>query len=112
MRRAAKVDANQSEIVAALRKAGATVQPLHTVGQGCPDLLVGHHGRNILMEVKDGSKPPSGRSLTDDQVKWVNAWRGQWVLVNSIEDALGCLGITKLSKPSDVAFVPFLGQIS
>ena len=36
MRRAAKVDANQPEIVQALRKAGCFVQPLHTVGQASP----------------------------------------------------------------------------
>ena len=41
MRRAARTDANQAEIVAALRGVGASVQPLHAVGQGCPDLLVG-----------------------------------------------------------------------
>ena len=51
-RTAAKVDANQKEIVAALRRIGATVQCLHMVGHGCPDLLVGWHGENILMEVK------------------------------------------------------------
>ena len=64
MRRAA-VDANQAEIVKALRKVGATVQPLHRVGQGCPDLAVGHGGVNHMIEVKDGSKPPSARGLTD-----------------------------------------------
>jgi DNA-binding NarL/FixJ family response regulator len=41
MHRAAKVDANQTEITAALRQMGATVQHIHTVGKGCPDLLVG-----------------------------------------------------------------------
>lgn len=34
MRRAAKTDANQGDIVAALRGIGATVQPLHGVGSG------------------------------------------------------------------------------
>lgn len=32
--RAARVDQNQAEIVAALRKAGASVQHLHTIGKG------------------------------------------------------------------------------
>lgn len=36
-RRKARVDANQSEVVAAFRAAGATVQHLHMVGGGCPD---------------------------------------------------------------------------
>ena len=44
MRRAAAVDANQTAIIRALRKAGVSVQPLHTVGQGCPDIIAGFRG--------------------------------------------------------------------
>lgn len=47
-RHAAKVDANQAEIVAALKAAGATVE---VIGQPV-DLLVGYRGEWILMEVK------------------------------------------------------------
>ena len=93
MRRAAKVDANQSEIVAAFRKAGATVTPLHAVGQGCPDLLVGFRGVNYAVEVKDGAKPPSARKLTPDQVSWHDTWRGQVAVVKSAAEALALLGI-------------------
>lgn len=88
MRRAAKVDANQTEIVEALRKIGASVQPLHAVGQGCPDLLVGWRGIVSLLEVKDGSKPPSARKLTEDQVKWHAEWRGQVAVVENVEQAI------------------------
>jgi len=88
MRRAAKVDANQGEIVAALRKIGATVQPLHAVGQGCPDLLVGWRGMTSLLEVKDGAKPPSARKLTEDQEKWHANWRGQVAVVETVEQAI------------------------
>ena len=49
MRRQAKVDANQSDIVAGLRSIGATVQPLHAVGKGCPDLLIGYRGDNYAI---------------------------------------------------------------
>ena len=38
---APRVDRNHSEIVDALRQAGASVQSLVKVGDGCPDLLVG-----------------------------------------------------------------------
>lgn len=88
MRRAAKVDANQTDIVAALRKIGATVQPLHGVGSGCPDLLVGYRGVNYAIEVKDGAKPPSARKLTPDQVEWHIAWRGHVAVADSIEAAI------------------------
>ena len=97
MRRAAKVDANQREVVAALRDAGATVQLLHAVGEGCPDLLVGYKGLNMLLEVKDGSKPPSAQKLTPQQEIWHRDWRGHRVVVNSPEAALAAIGVIVVS---------------
>jgi hypothetical protein len=91
MRRAARVDANQAEIVKALRKIGATVQPLHAVGKGCPDLLVGWRQGNYLFEVKDGAKPPSARALTPDEQDWIAGWRGPVVVVTSAMEAIGFL---------------------
>ena len=87
-RRAAKVDANQSEIVDAARRMGCSVQPLHTVGKGVPDLLVGINGINDLWEVKDGKKPPSERRLTTDQIIWHDAWRGHVQVIDSVEKAV------------------------
>ena len=87
MRRAAKIDANQTQVVEALRAAGATVQSLAAVGQGVPDLLVGFQGKTLLMEVKDGRKPPSQRQLTEDQLKWHGAWRGGPVAIVDGPDA-------------------------
>lgn len=94
--RAAKVDANQAAIVKALRQMGASVQPLHMVGQGTPDLLVGIQGRNYLLEVKDGSKPPSAQRLTVDQIEWHGEWRGQVEVVNSIDQTI--LVIQRLTR--------------
>ena len=88
MRRAAKIDDNQPEIVEAARRMGCSVQPLHSVGKGCPDLLVGISGINDLWEVKDGSKPPSARRLTPDQIEWHDAWRGHVQVVDSVEKAI------------------------
>ena len=93
MRTAAKVDRNQKETVDALRKVGASVQSLASIGKGCPDLLVGYHGILYLMEIKDGSNVPSKQLLTDDQKKWHEAWTGSPVyVVRSIEQALKILG--------------------
>jgi hypothetical protein len=86
--RAAKVDDNQKEIVKALRTLGCSVQHLHSVGAGCPDLLVGYKGFNILLEVKDGTKSPSQQKLTPDQVIWHRDWRGHVNVVNSSEQAI------------------------
>lgn len=93
MRRAAKTDANQAEIVADLRAVGATVQPLHAVGKGCPDILVGWRGRNVLIEIKDGSRVPSERRLNDIQVDWHAAWRGQVAVAENSEQAMAIIGI-------------------
>lgn len=90
--RPAKVDANQREIVEALRSIGATVQHLHAVAKGCPDLLVGRGGVNYLLEVKDGNKPPSARKLTADQIEWHNIWQGNAAVVSTIDEAIAAVG--------------------
>ena len=91
MKYAAKADRNQPEIVAALRKFGATVTPTHTVGQGFPDLIVAFKGRTLLLEIKDGEKPPSARKLTPDQVRFHAAWTGEIHVVESVEQALAAV---------------------
>lgn len=89
MRRAAKKDDNHANVVDALRQIpGCTVQDLAAVGNGCPDLLVGFRGRNLCLEIKDGSKPPSHRRLTPEQVVWHHEWRGQVVVVEDVEQAV------------------------
>lgn len=93
--RAAKIDRNQPEIVAALKRCGATVQSLASVGDGVPDLLVGYQGKTVLLEVKDGTKPPSQRQLTDDQIEWHVNWRGgACMVVNGVEEALASIGVS------------------
>lgn len=91
--RAARIDANQPEIVAALRKAGCTVQHLHSVGRGCPDLLVGRAGVNYLLEIKDGGKAASDQKLTPDQVVWHRDWGGSVAVVDGVVGALKAVGL-------------------
>ena len=91
MRRAAKIDANQTEIRKALRQVGASVQSLASTGKGCPDLLVGFRGVNWLLEIKDGQKVKSARKLTDDQVVWHESWRGRVYIVESVDQAISLL---------------------
>lgn len=88
MRQRARVDGNHSEIAEALRRAGCTVLHLHQLGGGCPDLLAGIDGRNLLIEVKDGSKPPSRRALTPDEAAFHATWRGQIAVVSTVAEAL------------------------
>ena len=83
MKRAAKVDANHAEIVEAFRKLGATVLDLSRVGGGCPDLLVGVRGVNILVEVKTARG-----TLRDSQQKFFDGWRGQCCVVRSVAEVI------------------------
>lgn len=88
MRRAAKVDNTQSAIVKALRDAGMTVQPLHTVGQGVPDLLVGWRQRfNMLLECKTGERE-CDRKLTKMEADWHATWNGPVAIVSTPEEAV------------------------
>lgn len=88
MRRAARVDENQADIIEGLRFVGVSVQPLHTIGKGCPDLLCGFRGNNYLLEIKNEAQPPSKRKLTDDQIKWKHEWCGTVDIVESLDEAL------------------------
>lgn len=89
MRRSAKVDANQAEIVKALRQIGCSVVSIATVGGGCPDLVVAvNPATNILLEVKDGDKVPSQRKLNPDQVKFHREWKGPIHVVEDKEQAI------------------------
>ena len=88
---ARRIDANQNDIVAALRARGAVVRVV-TQGDGIPDLLVGYRGYTLLLEIKDGSKPPSARTLTEAEQKFFDEWRGGMVaIVNSADEALDIL---------------------
>ena len=87
--RAAKVDANQSQIVHALLSVGCKVTLLHRVGAGCPDLLIWNGERFVMCEVKDGAKPPSARKLTPEQEEWHAAHEGAPVyVVSSVDQAI------------------------
>ena len=94
MRRAAKVDSNQVAIVAALRKIGARVLHLHREGGGCPDLLAGYRGRNVLLEVKIPGEEPNAL-----QVEFIKGWRGEVHVVRSPLEAVRALtGIRKNTR--------------
>lgn len=76
MRTPRRVDVNQPEIVAFLRKMNAKVLILSDVGKGCPDILVGMHGKLALVEIKDGAKPLSAQKLTPCEQKFFEDWAG------------------------------------
>lgn len=89
MRVRAKVDRNQPEIVAALRKAGAVVHCTHQLGKGFPDLFCNYRGRIFGFEVKDPMQNPAARKPTPDQVAWLENWNrcGETVFVIETAEA-------------------------
>jgi hypothetical protein len=92
------VDANQEGLVKFLRRIpGVSVAVTSSLGGGFPDLVVGFNRRNYLLEVKDGTKPPSKRALTEDERTFHHAWHGQVEVVSSPSEALDALGI-KMGK--------------
>ncbi len=68
MRRAARVDANQQAIVAALRAEGAYVWIISLP----VDLLIGYKGHTFLMEIKTTSK----KRFTGLQADFFQNWAG------------------------------------
>lgn len=86
MRRAARVDANQKDIVQALRDAGAYVYIL-----GLPiDILVGFANKTYLVEIKHGS----GKRLTKLQQDFFENWTGGTLCrINDVESALRMIGV-------------------
>ena len=86
--RAKRKDANHNEIARGLMEIGASVADTSAVGNGFPDMVVGFRGRNWLLEVKDGSKPPSAQKLTLDQIEFKAGWRGHWAVVRDLAEAI------------------------
>ena len=89
MRTKARKDANQAEIVERLKKElpECSIQSLHNVGRGVPDLLVGYKDRNFLFEIKS----QRFANLTNSQIDWHMAWKGQINVVVNFDTVLDIL---------------------
>jgi hypothetical protein len=90
MRRAAKVDKNQKEIVTALKAAGAGIIYTYQL-KNAFDILVVHQGKTYIVEIKQpGKKLTEGETKCRDLVesKGVKYW-----IITSIEEAFEMLGL-------------------
>jgi hypothetical protein len=86
MRYAARVDANQEQIVSALRAAGAYVWII-----GLPvDLLVGYNNKTFLVEIKTDSKKRLTKLQADFFEKWIG---GTLCRIDGPEAALRMIGV-------------------
>ena len=84
-----KPDANQQDIVEALRKVGAKVYDASRWGGGFPDIVVGHKSCLYLMELKTFSG-----KLTKDQKKFHTEWTGYISVVRTVKEALQAIGVS------------------
>jgi hypothetical protein len=88
MRYAARVDANQEQIVSALRANGAYVWII-----GLPvDLLVGYKNHTWLMEIKTNEKKKLTKLQTDFFANWTG---GTLCRIDSPEAALRAIAVKK-----------------
>jgi len=88
-----RIDANQNEIVRELRKVGATVLITSNL-KNAFDILVGFRGELYIVEIKDGSKPPSQRKLTPGETKCKQDFQNVGVkyhIINSVQEAIEML---------------------
>ena len=90
-----RIDANQPEIVKALKKAGCYVESFGPV-----DLLVANNGLWYVLEVKDGAKPAHKRKLTKNEIQWILDCRNRAPIhpVKSVEEALSVVGANKAEE--------------
>ena len=94
MRHAARVDASQAEVVAALRAAGAYVWII-----GLPvDLLIGFQGKTALVECKTKIRlrKPKPAKHTKLQVEFMREWTGDTVA--TVTDAEGALRLLEVMR--------------
>ena len=74
----AKRDANEPEIVNTFQCRGISVHRLDRP----LDLLLGYNKHNYLVEVK-----VPGKHLNDKQVTFTESWKGQWIMIDTVEKA-------------------------
>ena len=86
MRRAARTDSNHAEVVAAFRELGWSVLDISKL-HNCADLVVAKW-ETIVIEIKDGKKPPSARKLTEGEQTFSDNWKGRYEIVTSVQDVI------------------------
>lgn len=91
MRKFGRTDTNHTDIRRAVEKIGWSAWSTASLGDGFPDLICAKAKRTVLLEIKDGSRQPSKRKLTDDEREFFAHWPGECYLVESIDDALRVL---------------------
>ncbi len=72
---ARRKDATHRPIVDTFEAMGCSWLTIEGIA-GAPDGALGCNGRTHLIEIKDGTKVPSKRKLSEEQVSFAAGWRG------------------------------------
>ena len=102
MRRDARIDANQPEIVEKFRSLGWSVLNISQL-KNCCDIFVSKAGDTYAVEIKDSKKPPSARKLTDGELRFKESWKGKWALVTCHQDVININN--QLEKQSNTTYI-------
>lgn len=95
-----RTDGNHSRVVKELRQMGVSVQSIADIGDGCPDILCGFRGVNVILEIKDWKQPPSKRRLTPKEKLWHEGWRGQVQTIETSAEAFSIIEIEANKRTS------------
>lgn len=94
-----RTDSNQNEVFKVFRQMGCTVLNLSNLGGCCDGLVAVSLDRQFLVEIKDGSKPPSQRKLTPAEAKFHDEWKGELYIINNIYEAIAL--VNRIRRESD-----------
>ena len=83
-----KVDQNQKELIEAAKKLGFSVKNTAMVKDGFVDVVLGIHGLNFLIEIKNPSGPSTQQKLTIMEEKFHREWNGSTHIVKTIDDLI------------------------
>jgi hypothetical protein len=104
MRRAAKIDTNQTKIIEGLRKVGAYVLPTHQI-KNAFDALVCYRGKTFIFEIKNPEYLPKTydrerlvKALSEGETKCMQAIEAVGVkyhIITTIEQAIAIITETE-----------------
>jgi hypothetical protein len=97
MRKIARTDRNQQELMDTARAVGCTVHDTHQLGGGFPDFLMFLNGKVLMIEVKDGDKPPSAQALTKQEEAFQTKWWSVYYVVSTVDMLLQVIAANRKS---------------
>lgn len=83
-----RIDSNQNNLVRIFRGMGCSVLILSNLGECCDLLVAITPKRQILIEIKDGSKPKSQQKLTEAEEKFHRLWKGELYIITTEKEAI------------------------